>query len=500
MLEARGDDLAAWDAFEAGNALKHQLLSTGAAASRPDVVARENARSIERIKTVFTPAFVAQHAGQGDRVTRPIFVVGMPRSGSSLIEQILSSHPQIQGMGESGALWGAMEDRFPYPPDAPKEDDHFRQLARRYHRPAGAWLGGPPSPVDKTLDNHLHVGMLHLMFPRATILHAVRDPMDTGVACWRQLFARGNETLYDLAEIGAEQRRYAAMMQHWARVLPGRVIDVGYEALIAEPEAQIRWLVMEACALPWSPECLKFHLTRTAVSTASAEQVRQPIFRTSVERWRRYEARLPGPWPRRWTERERSLPGVSSDTRSDSCRGRRATRAASRRRRAYSTMNGTGGRPRRRRSTPTDCTRPAPRTRRRRAERRTPARRHAGPSRAGSRPGRCCYAPIKAPPDQPQRTTRRDASASIVRPRQPAADEGAQDAADQSAGSRVIVSLYAILRRPGRVPSGILIVVALGLVVVCGTGSLGPRGRRRVLPGWWGDAALRGARLSGVAI
>ena len=194
-LEAREANAAAWEAFEAGNALKHQLLLAGEASSRPDVVARENARSIERIRAFFSAAFLAQHAGRGDRATRPIFIVGMPRSGSSLIEQILSSHPQVQGLGESGALWGALENRFPYPPHAPQENDHFRQLARRYlaaQRTRG-WTD-QLRPVDKTLDNHLHVGMLHLMFPRATILHAVRDPVDTGVACWRQLFARGNET------------------------------------------------------------------------------------------------------------------------------------------------------------------------------------------------------------------------------------------------------------------------------------------------------------------
>ena len=292
-LEARGADAAAWEALEAGNVLKRQLLSAGEAVGRPEVVARENARSIERIKALFTPAFLSRCAGQGDRVTRPIFIVGMPRSGSSLVEQSLSSHPQVQGMGESGVLWGALGGRFPYPPDAPRESDHFRELARRYlaAQRARGWTDRL-RPADKTLDSHLHVGMLHLMFPKATILHVVRDPVDTGLACWRQLFAHGNETLYDLAEIGAEQRRYAEMMEHWAHVLPGRVIDVSYEALTADPEGQIRWMVTEVCGLPWASECLRFHLTRTAVATASAEQVRQPIYRTSVERWRRYEPQL----------------------------------------------------------------------------------------------------------------------------------------------------------------------------------------------------------------
>jgi hypothetical protein len=146
--------------------------------------------------------------------------------------------------------------------------------------------------TDKTLDNHLHIGMIHLMFPRATILRVARDPMDTGLACWRQLFASGNETLYDLAEIGAEQRRYQAMMDHWRTVLPDRVMEVSYEALVADPKNQIRRLVTQICALPWAEACLQFHKTRRPVGTASADQVRQPIFVGSVDRWRQYEAQL----------------------------------------------------------------------------------------------------------------------------------------------------------------------------------------------------------------
>jgi tetratricopeptide (TPR) repeat protein len=293
VLEARGEDAGAWEAFAAGNALKHQSLTAGEPACRPAAVAHENAASIARIRSLFTQAFLARHAGQGMATVRPIFIVGMPRSGSSLIEQILASHPRAQGMGESGALWGALANRFPYPPDAPREMDHFRRLARRYleTQEARGW-NHRHRPIDKTLDNHLHLGMIHLMFPLATILHAVRDPVDTGLSCWRQLFARGNETLYDLAEIGAEQVRYAAMIEHWRKVMPGRVIDVRYEDIIADPEVVIRWLVTEVCGLPWTSDCLRFHETPRAVDTASAAQVRRPIFGTSVERWRRYEDRL----------------------------------------------------------------------------------------------------------------------------------------------------------------------------------------------------------------
>jgi tetratricopeptide (TPR) repeat protein len=293
VLEARDRNEAAWEAFAAGNALKRQQLTRGDPASHPATVANEHAVSIARIKSLFTPAFLRRHAGQGDASVRPIFIIGMPRSGSSLIEQILASHPRVQGMGESGALWTALADRFPYPPDALREPDHFRRLGRRYlETMASRGWNHRQRLVDKTLDNHLHVGIIHLIFPQAIILHAVRDSVDTGVSCWRQLFARGNETLYDLAEIGAEQRRYADILEHWRTALPGRVVDVRYEDIVADPEATIRWLVTEACGLPWTAECLRFHETRRAVGTASVDQVRRPIFRSSVERWRRYESHL----------------------------------------------------------------------------------------------------------------------------------------------------------------------------------------------------------------
>jgi hypothetical protein len=116
--------------------------------------------------------------------------------------------------------------------------------------------------------------------------------MDTCLSCYRQLFAAGAETLYDLAEIGAEYVTYRAVVDHWRRVLPGRLIDVANEALIAEPEREIRRLVTEACALPWNDACLAFHLAQGPVRTASSGQVRQPIFRTSLGRWRRYERQL----------------------------------------------------------------------------------------------------------------------------------------------------------------------------------------------------------------
>ena len=295
VLEARRADEEAFAAFAAGNRLKYDQLvaaSNGPAgpAAHPKAVARDHARSVERLKSMFTPDFIAAHKGGGNGTARPIFIVGMPRSGSSLIEQILSSHPAVQGLGESPALAETLERHRAYDPAQPRD---FRRLANAYltELRARGWKTNA-RPADKTLESFLHVGMIHLMFPRAVILHSVRDPVDTCLACFRQLFAAGNETLYDLGQIGAEYVGYRAVMDLWREVLPGRVVDISHEALVRDPQTQIRWLVTEACGLSWDPACLDFHRTERSVRTASVAQVRQPIFTTSLQRWRRYERHL----------------------------------------------------------------------------------------------------------------------------------------------------------------------------------------------------------------
>jgi hypothetical protein len=298
VLEARGLDEAAFAAFATGNRLKYEMLLAAAngpagPAAHPKAVARDHAQSAARVQALFTPAFIAAHRGGGLTTARPIFIVGMPRSGSTLIEQILSSHPAVQGLGESPALAEVLQRRGAYDPAQPKAGSYFRDLAQDYLADlrARGWKPGA-RPVDKTLESFLHVGMIHLMFPRAVILHSVRDPVDTGLACYRQLFGQGNETLYDLGQIGAEYVGYRAVMDHWRAVLPGRVIDVSHEALVEDPGRQIRWLVTEACGLDWDPACLNFHRTNRPVRTASVAQVRQPIFTSSLQRWRRYERHL----------------------------------------------------------------------------------------------------------------------------------------------------------------------------------------------------------------
>jgi hypothetical protein len=245
------------------------------------------------MKAIFTQDFIAQHQGGGHHLETPIFIVGMPRSGSTLLEQILSSHAKVQGLGETSGLANTLRRRFPINLSAPNPPGHFRKLAEDYLAAMHdhGWTSASRF-IDKMLYNYLYIGAIHLMFPRARILHSVRDPVETCLANYRILFMFGHETTYDLAEIGRQYVRYREMMAHWDEVLPGRVTEVRHEDLVADPEARIRWLVTEACGLPWDEACLSFHQTRRAVRTASVTQVRQPIFKSAIGRWRRYEKHL----------------------------------------------------------------------------------------------------------------------------------------------------------------------------------------------------------------
>jgi tetratricopeptide (TPR) repeat protein len=286
-LERRGRDAEAFAAFAAGNRMKRGSFPAGAG---PAEVAAAHAAALAQVQALFTPALLATQGGRGSASAAPIFIVGFPRSGSTLVEQILASHAGVQGLGETGVLPALVEARYPRGPRiAParlKEIETDYLAAIKAH----GW-DGRRRFVDKTLENYLHVGLIHLVFPRAVILHSVRDPIDVGLSCYRQLFASGAETLYDLADIAAEYRRYRQAMDHWARVLPGRVVEAPHEALVADPEGEIRRLA-SAASLSWDPAMLRPEAREAAVATASASQVRRPISAASVQRWRRYAAEL----------------------------------------------------------------------------------------------------------------------------------------------------------------------------------------------------------------
>jgi tetratricopeptide (TPR) repeat protein len=289
VLEQRSADQAAFAAFEAGNRLKHDaLMASPDLSARPDASERAHDLAAHFVVDRFDEAFLQRPLHRGSTSAAPIFVIGMPRSGSSLIEQILSSHRDVQSMGENATLSTVVDQVFTKLAGAANWADlaevYLGSMRQRGWKGAGRF-------VDKTLENHLRVGMIHLMFPNSVILDSTRDPVDTCLSCFRQLFTAGNETLYDLGQIGRAYVRYRRVMEHWDRVLPGRVIRVEHEKLVADTEEQVRRLAV-ACKLDWDPACLRFHEAAGAVRTASAAQVRRPLFLTSIGRWTRFASEL----------------------------------------------------------------------------------------------------------------------------------------------------------------------------------------------------------------
>lgn len=289
-LEQHGADQAAFAAFTAGNRLKYgALMASADLAARPDAVERAHDLAVQFVIDRFNEPFLQRSWHLGSTSVAPIFIIGMPRSGSSLIEQILSSHPRVQSMGENAVLATLIDRRFTEAEQAANWGD----LAKAYldaMRQCG-WQRADRF-VDKTLENHLRIGIIHLMFPNAVILESTRDPVDTCLSCYRQLFTEGNETLYELGQVGRAYVRYRRVMEHWERVLPGRVIQIEHEKLVADSEKQIRRLVSDACKLDWDPACLRFYETAGSVRTASAAQVRRPLFATSIGRWERFAGEL----------------------------------------------------------------------------------------------------------------------------------------------------------------------------------------------------------------
>ncbi len=258
------------------------------------------AKLFEDVAMTFDKSLCARYQGEGDPSRAPIFVLGMPRSGSTLIEQILASHPQIQGGGELMAFESAIEDilrtsgaSLPYPDCVPGLDsDALAALGRAYLGRLPALEAGKTFITNKLPANFLYIGLIRLALPNAKIIHTMRDPVDTCVSCYSKLFTAGVPYSYDLGELGRCYRRYQGMMNHWRSVLPeGTVLDVSYEDVVDDIEGQARRMI-EHCGLPWDNRCVSFHNSKRPVKTASAAQVRKPLFRTSMQRWRKYESGL----------------------------------------------------------------------------------------------------------------------------------------------------------------------------------------------------------------
>ncbi len=250
-------------------------------------------RRMAATAAAFSAGSLRRLRGAGDPSNRPIFIVGMPRSGTTLVEQILASHPEVHAGGESVAIENlAMELGTGYPGAMPSlPPARISELAQRYLR-----MTTPATPAARTTDkmpyNFLHVGLIHALLPNARIVHCMRDPLDTCISCYSKLFTQGHEFSYDLAELGRYYRSYAALMDHWRSVIPSDcLLDVRYENVVDDLEGEARRLV-EFCRLPWTEACTRFYDTRRTVRTASLHQVRQPIYRSSLRRWTTFGAGL----------------------------------------------------------------------------------------------------------------------------------------------------------------------------------------------------------------
>jgi predicted Zn-dependent protease len=255
---------------------------------------------VQSSKALYTAPFFAARSGWGSERPDPIFIVGLPRSGSTLCEQILASHSRVEGtrelpdvpalVAEIYLRAGSNDAEFPASIASLSRAD-VQHMAERYlaqtqtHRPLRL-----PRFVDKMLGNFSHVGLIHLMFPRAAIIDMRRHPMANCFSCYKQLFARGMLFSYDLRELGCYYRDYVEFMEHVDAVLPGRVHRIHYERLVADPDGEVRRL-LDYCRLPFEAHCLRFYDNPRVVQTVSSEQVRRPIYADALDQWRHYE-----PW------------------------------------------------------------------------------------------------------------------------------------------------------------------------------------------------------------
>ena len=290
--EDSGDYGGAFELYERGNRMRRAMENY-------DPVQTEVLN--ERIMDVFDAEFLARHAGRGHPDPAPIFVVGLPRSGSTLIEQILASHSLVDAtheLPEVGRLILQINhdrrDRITYP-EAVREfgDETWAALGRSYIERTRQYRGNAPHFIDKNPNNFASIGLLSLVLPNAKFVNTRRHPLDTCLSCYKQLFAKGQPFTYDLVELGEYYVQYDRLMAHWHAVLPGRVLDLQYESVVADQDGQTRRL-LEFCGLPWEDACLRYYETQRAIRTASSEQVRRPIYTSSIGAWRHYARELEG--------------------------------------------------------------------------------------------------------------------------------------------------------------------------------------------------------------
>ena len=290
-LEDRREFAESFHYYELGNALKH-----AESGYRPRIFENKTRQQIE----VCTAEFFASRRGCGAQDPDPILIVGLPRAGSTLLEQILASHSRVEGTLELPNVQQIVSTLRGREPDldnpryprilAEMEADEFRQLGEKYLAGTRVYRTDKPFFIDKMPNNFRHLGLIHLMLPNAKIIDARREPLACCFSNLKQLFARGQEFTYSIEDIARYYRTYLELMRHWDRVLPGWVLRVQHEDVVDDLEGNVR-RILGFCGLEFEPQCVEFHKTQRSVRTASSEQVRQPINREGLEQWKNFE-----PW------------------------------------------------------------------------------------------------------------------------------------------------------------------------------------------------------------
>jgi tetratricopeptide (TPR) repeat protein len=288
-FEDRHDYGQSYRYYERGNALKRSESRY-----RPEIVETNTAKQ----RQICTAEFFTRRLGFGVEAPDPIFIVGLPRSGSTLLEQILASHSSVDGTQELADVPRIVLDLQGREPDlgnprypgvlAELNAEDFLRLGEKYLADTRVYRMGKPFFIDKMPNNFRHIGLIHLMLPNAKIIDARREPMACCFSNLKQLFANGQEFAYSIEDIARYYRTYLDLMQHWDEVLPGRVLRIWHEDVVDDLEVNVR-RILDFCGLAFEPKCVDFHKNERSVRTASSEQVRQPIFREGLDQWRHYE-------------------------------------------------------------------------------------------------------------------------------------------------------------------------------------------------------------------
>jgi len=290
-LDDRGQHEKALDHYVTGGRMKRAQL---------EYKESDTHGFFDSIREAFPKEVFENRKFEGLDEERPVFIVGMPRSGSTLVEQILSSHPDVYGAGEVKYLaraLGQLRDRFPSLPKYPEMMGKITPaqidiVAKNYQQALAQGAGDSRRITDKLLTNYFFLGLINLMFPKAKVIHTRRDPVDTCLSGFTKLFKDDMPHSYDLAELGRYYGKYRELMEHWEKVLPeGFLTTVVYEDVVADTEKEAKRLI-EFLGLPWDDKCVDFHKSDRPVKTASVAQVRKPIYKTSVQRWKKYGAGL----------------------------------------------------------------------------------------------------------------------------------------------------------------------------------------------------------------